>query len=204
MASLTRGRFIVKLKSSVAERASFDNGVMSTGNDRLDGAFKTAGVSRARGLRSGNGFAGVKGKSGRGGKSGARSGKGKGKRGGGGAGAASAGRGGGKGALNNVFAMESKLGRKDFMAAFAGDENVEWVEPVRKYGRLGSISDPHYGVQWHMDHLKLPEVHDITEGEGVIVAVVDSGVTEGPDGFYKLLQLKQDFRFIRFIGRGYI
>jgi len=35
--------------------------------------------------------------------------------------------------------------------------------------------------QWHLDFLRISEVHRITRGEGVTVAVIDSGVEPHPD-----------------------
>ena len=89
--------------------------------------------------------------------------------------------------LANVFSMDSELSLSSFSANFDMDE-VEWIEPVRKYQVLGGIDDPYYDNQWHMRQLDIERVHDVTKGKGIVVAVIDSGVTPGDDGFHKVLK----------------
>lgn len=44
-------------------------------------------------------------------------------------------------------------------------------------------NDLHYGYQWHLPAIQSQEAWDLTHGEGVIVAVADTGLaTGGPDG----------------------
>ncbi len=64
---------------------------------------------------------------------------------------------------------------------------IEGVDAVA-VNHIGSISavpnDPLFVFQWHMDAIGAPDAWDIEDGGGVVVAVVDSGVDEGPfDGF---------------------
>lgn len=73
------------------------------------------------------------------------------------------------------------------LESLAGDENVEWIEPVQTW-TLSGYSDPYYKYQWNMAGLDLEAVHARTQGAGVIVAVVDSGVTVGNDGPGNVLQ----------------
>ncbi len=47
--------------------------------------------------------------------------------------------------------------------------------------------DPYWTHQWHMRRLDLPRAWQVTRGEGVVVAVLDTGVSSHQDGFYKLL-----------------
>jgi len=42
-------------------------------------------------------------------------------------------------------------------------------------------NDPHYGNAWHLPKIGMPEAWDTTLGEGVIVAILDSGVNPVPD-----------------------
>lgn len=65
--------------------------------------------------------------------------------------------------------------------SLSGQDGVAWVEPVYRY-KLSSSNDPYYKYQWDMQSLKVDQVHSLTTGQGVTVAVVDSGVSPGPDG----------------------
>lgn len=49
-------------------------------------------------------------------------------------------------------------------------------------------NDPYYSYQWHLQNLNVPQAWQVTMGEGVVVAVVDTGVSENEDGFFKLLR----------------
>ncbi len=42
-------------------------------------------------------------------------------------------------------------------------------------------NDPRYKFQWHLDQIRMPRAWTYTRGEGVIVAVVDTGVTQVED-----------------------
>ena len=45
----------------------------------------------------------------------------------------------------------------------------------------GFPNDPCYGYQWHLRQIGLPDAWKKGQGEGVIVAVIDTGVTQVPD-----------------------
>ena len=66
--------------------------------------------------------------------------------------------------------------------------DIEWVEPVVKMHSAGQPNDPYFAYQWHMKMLDVTTAWETTQGEGVVVAVVDSGVSEGQDGYHKLLE----------------
>lgn len=81
---------------------------------------------------------------------------------------------------NGLFAVDADVDEATFQSLMAQD-GVEWVEPVRRYDLTG-YDDPYYKYQWDMAELQLETVHGRAQGQGVIVAVVDSGVTPGTDG----------------------
>lgn len=65
---------------------------------------------------------------------------------------------------------------------------VESVEPVTRYRALAEPNDTWYHFQGDLIDMAMPEIRDIGDGTGVVVAVVDSGVTpNGADGFNSLL-----------------
>ena len=57
------------------------------------------------------------------------------------------------------------------------DGIVGWVEPViRVYPLAAPPNDPLFDLQWHHTLIGTLDAWDTTQGEGVIVAVVDTGV----------------------------
>src|SRR5207248_485295 len=45
----------------------------------------------------------------------------------------------------------------------------------------GFPNDPKYKYQWHLDQLHMPKAWRMAQGQGVVVAVVDTGVTQVED-----------------------
>jgi serine protease len=73
---------------------------------------------------------------------------------------------------------------KEIAKAYLERPEVEYAEP-NYYRSLHSIpNDELYPFQWHLPLINLPEAWDITAGENVTVAVIDSGVNPfGRDSF---------------------
>jgi subtilisin family serine protease len=64
---------------------------------------------------------------------------------------------------------------------------VAWVEPLYRTHAAGAPNDPYYGFQWNLSSLAVPDSWDTSRGRGVVVAVLDTGVSSGPDGLGLLL-----------------
>ncbi len=62
----------------------------------------------------------------------------------------------------------------DQAVAAVGDDAVDDVE-VAKPGRF-QPDDPMFALQWHMEQIEAPEAWLTNKGEGVVVAVIDTGV----------------------------
>jgi len=90
--------------------------------------------------------------------------------------------------LFRVFGDEERLAA--LQRELAGHPLVEVVEPELEYTLIGEAADapapserprfepddPMFGRQWHMQMIHTPEAWGVTRGEGVTVAVIDTGV----------------------------
>ena len=90
--------------------------------------------------------------------------------------------------LDRAFLLETDLDAGEVFQQLNRFQEIEWIEPVRQVAALGSApNDPYYGYQWNMSLQGVPLAWDNSTGSGAIVAVVDTGVTSGPDGIPNLL-----------------
>jgi subtilisin family serine protease len=92
--------------------------------------------------------------------------------------------------LGRTIRFRSNKPERQVIAKLESMDEVEWVEPVGDVRSHGAPNDPYWSYQWHMQALKVPVAWQTTKGEGVVVAVIDTGVSEGQDGYFKLLQGK--------------
>ena len=70
--------------------------------------------------------------------------------------------------------------------ALAG--RVDWLEPDRHMAASTTLpNDPLFSRQWHLSAIGIPAAWAAGTGEGVTVAVLDTGVSAGRDGFANLL-----------------
>ena len=66
---------------------------------------------------------------------------------------------------------------EDLIELLSKDPSIEYVEPDYLYYAYSlAPNDPLYKYQWHMDQIKVRDAWDITTGEDVVVAVIDTGV----------------------------
>jgi subtilisin family serine protease len=86
--------------------------------------------------------------------------------------------------LDRTFRLTVPGDAQDALAVIRGVPGVRDAAP-NHVGQLAAVpDDPLYSLQWHYDLVGAPAAWDTTTGAGVVVAVVDSGVDEGPlDGF---------------------
>ena len=86
-----------------------------------------------------------------------------------------------------IWTFESDLSLEELQDQLEEDEDVAWVEPVRLMTAHATPNDTYFPYQWHLSTLDIGGALDITDGSGAVVAVVDSGVSEGSDGYGNLL-----------------
>ena len=91
-----------------------------------------------------------------------------------------------QGRHQDTFRVDSDMEINALRSAM-GNDDVAWIEPVIEYDPF-NINDPYYDYQWNLEALQIPNVHARSTGQGMVVAVIDSGVTPGPDGLSKVLQ----------------
>ncbi|MEL6342928.1 MAG: S8 family serine peptidase [Myxococcota bacterium] len=69
-------------------------------------------------------------------------------------------------------------------SALEVDDVVQWAEPVINVQTYAATpDDTYFEYQWHMAAMGAPDVWDLATGDGVVVAVVDTGLDAGFDGF---------------------
>ncbi|MBY6211519.1 S8 family serine peptidase [Microbulbifer agarilyticus] len=73
----------------------------------------------------------------------------------------------------------SKAEMNAIIARLQQDPQVEYAEPDRLMRPMATPNDTNYNQQWHYFEstggLNLPAAWDVTQGEGVVVAVIDTG-----------------------------
>ena len=70
------------------------------------------------------------------------------------------------------------------LSALRSDPLVEAAEPDMQYEAFAEPfqpNDPQYKDQWHLRQIHMPEAWTTSAGEGVIVAVIDTGIARVPD-----------------------
>ncbi len=76
-----------------------------------------------------------------------------------------------------------------FIKLFKAHPAVAFAEPNYIYKAFLTPNDEYFNLQWHLTQINVEEAWDLSAGEGVTVAVLDSGVSPyGKDGFGQRLQ----------------
>lgn len=60
-------------------------------------------------------------------------------------------------------------------------EEIEYIEPNYIYHSLEIPNDPSYSEQWNLRSINIEQAWEDSKGEGVTVAVIDTGVSKVPD-----------------------
>lgn len=81
----------------------------------------------------------------------------------------------------------------------AGTPGLEGASPNWIYRAAFVPNDPRFGEQWHMRQIRADRAWDITRGRGVVVAVIDTGVTFETDQGNPEIRLLEDLAQTRWV-----
>ncbi len=84
------------------------------------------------------------------------------------------------------------------ISAFASDPRIQHLEPVYEMKALGfknyTPNDPIYNKQWYLPYIGTEDAHGYASGKGVVVSVIDTGVSCEERNGYKVIS---DFKNIK-------
>ncbi len=90
--------------------------------------------------------------------------------------------------LNSIFSVSERIyvleGDGQLLQALQKSpfsQNAEYIEPNYIYQASEVPNDPNYSQQWNFRSINVEPAWDETKGEGITVAVIDTGVTRVPD-----------------------
>jgi serine protease len=86
---------------------------------------------------------------------------------------------------------EVEIAEPDFEVMVSPEDEMQFRAPAVHPGHDGFPNDPQYKFQWHLDQIGMPKAWQLADGNGVIVAVLDTGVAyEDYRNFHQLPDLK--------------
>jgi serine protease len=86
---------------------------------------------------------------------------------------------------------EVEIAEPDFEVMVSPEDETQFPAPAVHPGHDGFPNDPQYKFQWHLDQIGMPKAWQLADGNGVIVAVLDTGVAyEDYRNFHLLPDLK--------------
>jgi serine protease len=90
--------------------------------------------------------------------------------------------------LNSIFSISEHIyvleGDRQLLKALQKSplsKHIQYIEPNYIYQALEVPNDPDYSQQWNFRSINVEPAWDETKGEGITVAVIDTGVTRVPD-----------------------
>lgn len=103
--------------------------------------------------------------------------------------------------LNSVFSVDDNVyvveGNKKLLKQLKRSplkRKTEYIEPNYIYRHFEVPNDPEYSKQWNFRSINVEQAWDETKGDGVTVAVIDTGVTQVPD--LKLTKFVPGYDFV--------
>ena len=103
--------------------------------------------------------------------------------------------------LNSIFSIDDRIyivkGDKKTLQEIKRSplsKDTEYIEANYKYHALQAPNDPEYTKQWNFRNINIEKAWDETKGEGITVAVIDTGVSKVPD--LKLTKFVKGYDFV--------
>ena len=98
-----------------------------------------------------------------------------------------------------VHCVVVRLGddQSEVLAALRDDKRVEWVQPLNEFEGLAAEVDPYRHLQGSLDTMNVAPLHEHWSGDGVRIAMIDSGVERDHPDLEHALAGNHDF-----VGRG--
>lgn len=103
--------------------------------------------------------------------------------------------------LNSVFSVDDNVyvveGNKKLLKELRRSplrRKTEYIEPNYIYKHFLVPNDPDYNKQWNFRSINVEQAWDETKGDGITVAVIDTGVTQVPD--LKLTKFVPGYDFV--------
>ncbi len=103
--------------------------------------------------------------------------------------------------LNSVFSISDRIyivkGDKKTLKEIKRSpisKDTEYIEANYQYKAFEAPNDPDYSKQWNFRNINIEKAWDETKGEGITVAVIDTGVSEVPD--LKLTKFVKGYDFV--------
>lgn len=103
--------------------------------------------------------------------------------------------------LNSIFSISDRIyvvkGDKKTLKEIRKSplsKDTEYIEANYQYHTLEAPNDPEYSKQWNFRNINLEKAWDETKGEGITVAVIDTGVSKVPD--LKLTKFTKGYDFV--------
>jgi len=72
--------------------------------------------------------------------------------------------------------IQQKWETLTYIESLKARDDVEWAEPNYVRKAFLTPTDPDYSKQWHYSQINLPEAWEVAKGDGVTVAVIDTGI----------------------------
>ena len=79
-------------------------------------------------------------------------------------------------ATNQLSLLERKIQTLDVIKQLNASEYVEFAEPNFIYHSAATTNDPRLSDQWNLSMVTAPAAWEVASGQGVIVAVLDTGI----------------------------
>ena len=103
--------------------------------------------------------------------------------------------------LNSAFSISDRIyivkGDKQTLKEIKRSpisKDTEYIEANYQYKAFDAPNDPEYSKQWNFRNINIEKAWDETKGEGITVAVIDTGVSEVPD--LKLTKFVKGYDFV--------